>query len=247
MDTNTIVLGDCTNKDLLKESSIDLTVTSPPYNLDKPYNSTEDLTPYEDYLLFLDNVLANIYTWTKPTGRLCLNIPLDTTKNGPTPIYKDILNIALVNDWLYNTTIVWDKVATNRKTSWGSWMSASAPYVIAPVEIMLVLYKDDWKRNTKGTSTIGRDEFLAYTQGLWRFTGQSTKTFNHPAPFPEDLPYRCIQLFSYKEDTILDPFSGSGTTAKVAQDLKRNFVGIEIDPTYHKTSIQRLEANTSLF
>ena len=118
--------------------------------------------------------------------------------------------------------------------------------MIAPVELIVVLYKDQWKK-TNGTkqNDITRDEFMQWTNGVWVFNGESKKRIGHPAPFPKELPYRCIKLFSYKEDMVLDPFAGSGTTLVVAHALGRNAVGIEIDSNYFELAKQRLQRETS--
>lgn len=111
-------------------------------------------------------------------------------------------------------------------------MSASAPHVIAPVEVIIILYKDAWKRDHKGISTINREEFMEWTNGMWIFSG--AKKNGHPAPFPQELPKRCIRLFSYADDVIFDPFAGSGTTIITAIQNNRNSIGIELSGEYYK-------------
>lgn len=236
-----IILGDSLDKKLFKKQFIDLTVTSPPYNLDMDYNSNDDNLEYETYLEFTRKWLSNLYFWTKSTGRLCLNIPLDTNKGGQKGIGADITKIAQEVGWKYHTTIIWNEQNISRRTAWGSWKSASAPYVISPVELIVVLYKDVWKKAHKGTDDITREEFLEWTNGLWTFNGESAKKIGHPAPFPVTLPYRCIKMFSYKEDTIFDPFLGSGTTLLTAKELDRSAIGVEIDQEYYNLAKNRIE------
>ena len=233
--------GNSLDSSLFNGEFIDLTVTSPPYNLNIDYNSNDDSLPYVKYLTFTREWLTNVYAWTKSTGRLCLNIPLDTNKGGKRPVGADITNIATSLGWKYHTTIVWNESNISRRTAWGSWLSASAPHIIAPVELILVLYKDEWKKKDRGQSDTERDEFIQWTNGLWTFNGESAKRVGHPAPFPEELPLRCIKLFSYVGDTIFDPFMGSGTTGVVAHKTERRFKGVELDDEYFSLSVNRIE------
>lgn len=239
-DRYKIIIGDSTNKNLFRHPFIDLTVTSPPYNVDMAYNSTDDGSGYDSYLKFSNLWMKNLYKWTKPTGRFCLNIPLDKNKNGQQSVGADLTRIAKKIGWKYHSTVIWNEQNISRRTAWGSWLSASAPYVIAPVELIVILYKDVWKKNYKGESDISRDEFMAWTNGVWSFNGESAKRIGHPAPFPKELPKRCIKLFSYKNDLIFDPFLGSGTTGVVAKDLDRKFTGVEIDLEYKELALKRM-------
>lgn len=225
--------GNSLDECLFDKEFIDLTVTSPPYNVGIEYKSNDDTLAYEHYLDFSEKWLSNCYKWTKPQGRLLLNIPLDKNKGGNRSVGADLTTIAKTIGWKYHATIVWNEGNISRRTAWGSWMSASAPYVIAPVELIVVLYKDEWKK-TKGTtlSDVSRDDFMAWTNGVWTFNGESKTRIGHPAPFPRQLPYRCIKLFSYVNDVVFDPFCGSGTTLIEAHLNKRRAVGIELDKEY---------------
>ena len=98
--------------------------------------------------------------------------------------------------------------------------------------MIVVFYKKEWKKNYKGQSDILKQEFMDWTNGVWTFNGESKKRIGHPAPYPRELPKRCIKLFSYVGDTVLDPFLGSGTTAVACKRLGRKFIGIEIDKKY---------------
>ncbi|MHA1287035.1 MAG: DNA-methyltransferase [Candidatus Thorarchaeota archaeon] len=227
------------------ESSVDLIVTSPPYNLCVHYNSFEDNTTYEQYLDFTEKWLKKAYHLMKPDGRMCLNIPLDTSKGrkgaGFQSVYVDIVEIARKIGWKYFSTIVWNEGNISCRTAWGSWLSASAPYVIAPVEMVVILYKEKWKKINKGKSDITKEEFMEWTNGLWTFSGESKKRIGHPAPFPIELPKRCIKLFSYVGDTVLDPFLGSGTTLLACLETNRVGIGIDIDKTYCELARKRVE------
>jgi len=225
----------------ISNKSIDLIVTSPPYNVDIEYNSHNDKLSYRDYLNFSKNWLSRCFEWLKDDGRFCLNIPLDKNKGGQQSVGADLTTIAKDIGFKYHSTVVWNEGNISRRTAWGSWLSASAPYVIAPVELIVILYKKTWKK-TSGSreSDITKEEFMGWTNGLWTFSGESKKKIGHPAPFPIELPRRCIKLFSFVRDTILDPFMGSGSTLIAAYLSKRKGIGVEIDKNYCELAKQRL-------
>lgn len=227
------------NKKLLQKETLDLIITSPPYNVGIEYNSNADSNDYKEYLEFCKIWLKNCYFWAKNGARFCLNIPLDKNKGGQQSVGADLTQIAKKVGWKYHSTIIWNEGNISRRTAWGSWLSASAPYVIAPVELILVLYKGEWKKRYKGQSDIQRQEFMDWTNGLWTFNGESKKRIGHPAPFPRELPRRCIKLFSFVGDVVCDPFSGSGTTMIESYLNARQFVGIELDSTYCELSKNR--------
>jgi site-specific DNA-methyltransferase (adenine-specific) len=229
-----LIRGDSTDRHVLKKESVDLTVTSPPYNLGMAYSGdgADDELDYKEYLKFSKAWLSNCYNWTKPTGRLCLNIGLDKNKGGKRPTCADLTNIAMQVGWNYHATIIWNEGNISRRTAWGSWLSASAPHVIAPVEVIIVLHKGEWKRERQGENDITADEFKEWVLGTWTFNGESAKRVGHEAPFPAELPKRCIKLFSFKGDTVLDPFMGSGTTMIESIRLDRKVIGIERESHY---------------
>ena len=139
------------NDDILRitaipENYIDLIITSPPYNVDIHYNSHDDNLTYEDYLEFTQKWIKKCFDLTKDDGRFLLNVSLDKNKGGQKSVGADITKIAKDIGWKYHSTIIWNKGNISRHTAWGSYMSASAPYVIAPVELILVLYKNSWKK-----------------------------------------------------------------------------------------------------
>ncbi len=241
----TIINDDFLTTSTIPPDSIDLIVTSPPYNVDIHYESFRDDIPYEKYLEFTKKWLRKALRLVKPDGRMCLNIPLDKSKGrreeGFQSVYADILAIAKEIGWKYFSTIIWNESNISRRTAWGSWRSASAPYVIAPVEVIVVLYRNKWKKTSgSGISDITREEFIEWTNGMWTFSGESRKKVGHPAPFPLELPKRCIKLFSFVDDVILDPFLGSGTTLLACALLNRRGIGVEIDRKYCELAKNRL-------
>jgi site-specific DNA-methyltransferase (adenine-specific) len=242
--------ADCTNLSFIASDSIQLVVTSPPYNLGKDYGTARDDSTYHSYLEWVDRWMAELRRVLEPGGRVCLNIPLDINlafdskgKRGITkqPVLADFTELLVrQRGWIYNTTILWLEGNVSRRTAWGSWLSASDPWVNTAAEAILVLSKDRRKRPGRGRkSDVGREEFMKWTLGMWEFQGQNPREWGHPAPFPEQLPYRLIKLFSFTDDTILDPFLGSGTTAWVAKRLQRKAIGVEIAGAYCEIAKKR--------
>ena len=241
-DDITIINDDILKTTLIHSGSVDLVVTSPPYNVDIQYNSHKDDVSYIEYLEFSEKWMARCHDFLKDDGRFCLNVPLDKNKGGQQSVGADLTTLAKKIGYKYHSTVVWNEGNISRRTAWGSWMSASAPFVIAPVELVIILYKDTWKK-TSGSkkSDVTRDEFMNWTNGLWTFNGESKKRIGHPAPFPLELPRRCIKMFSYVGDTVLDPFMGSGTTLIAAGMLGRKGIGVEVDKGYCKAAKARIE------
>jgi site-specific DNA-methyltransferase (adenine-specific) len=143
-----IINGDMFTIKKIAAGSIDLIVTSPPYNVDIQYNSHNDKLTYDDYRDFSRRWMKRCFTWLKNDGRFCLNIPLDKNKGGQQSVGADLTTIAKKIGFSYHSTIVWNEGNISRRTAWGSWMSASAPYVIAPVELIVILYKKSWKKTS---------------------------------------------------------------------------------------------------
>jgi site-specific DNA-methyltransferase (adenine-specific) len=248
---------DSTDLSFLGEQSVQLVVTSPPYNLGKDYGTARDDATYLSYLDWVGQWSRQLYRVLEPGGRLCLNIPIDINlsfddggKRGTRklPVLADFTQLLLRElGFVYNTTILWLEGNISRRTAWGSWLSASDPWVNTAAEAILVLSRDHRQRDGKGKTTdISREEFMEWTLGIWTFPGQNTSQHSHPAPFPEELARRLIKLFSFREDLILDPFLGSGTTCRVAKTLGRRSIGIEIDQRYCKIAANRCRQHVLL-
>ncbi len=178
---------------IIKRNFVDLIVTSPPYNVGIEYNQYADGTSYDEYLRFSRQWLREAFRVLKDDGRMCLNIPLDKNKGGNKSVTADLTCLAKQVGFQYYSTIIWNEGSISRRTAWGSYLSASAPYVIAPVEVIVVLYKKHWKKLKRGISDIEKQEFMDWTNGLWRFNGEKKSRVGHPAPFPVELPKRCIK------------------------------------------------------
>ena len=245
-----------TDLSFLAPGSVQLVVTSPPYNLGKDYGTARDDATYRAYLDWVRQWGGEIERVVEPGGRLCLNIPIDINvsfaedqKRGTTklPVLADFTSMLLRDlDFVYNTTIVWLERNVSKRTAWGSWRSASDPWVNTAAEAILVLSRGHRKRRgANRTSDVGREEFMEWTLGIWDFAGENPNRFGHPAPFPEELPRRLIKLFSFCEDLILDPFLGSGTTCRVAKSLGRRSIGVEIDPAFCAIAADRCRQHPS--
>jgi len=232
----------------IPNESVDLIVTSPPYNVGIKYNSYDDKITYKKYLEFSHKWLSRCFKWLKNDGRLCLNVLLNKNKENRQSMGADFTTIAKKIGYKYHSTIIWNKRNVSQNTAWGSWLSASAPYIISPVELILVLYKNNWKKNSGSRKNdITKQEFINWTYGVWSFNGQSKRgAWNHPAPFPVELPKRCIKLFSFVGDVVLDPFMGSGTTMIASILHNRKGIGIEIDSKYCEIAKKRILKETKL-
>jgi site-specific DNA-methyltransferase (adenine-specific) len=146
--------------------------------------------------------------------------------------------------FLMRGEIIWNKASSaSQSTAWGSWQSASNPVLRDIHEYILVFSKSNFKRDRGSKeNSIDRDEFLDWTKSVWSFPAVSAKKIGHPAPFPEELPHRLIQLYSFSGDVILDPFAGSGTTCLAAARDGRHYIGYDTDEEYIKLSRDRIEA-----
>ncbi len=237
-----IIHGDA--REILKrlpENSIHLMVTSPPYNVGKEYD--EDLTLGE-YLDFIEDVMKEVYRILVWGGRVCFNVA-NLGRKPYIPLHAYLIERFEKIGFLFRGEIIWDKgdAVSGSSTAWGTWMSASNPILRDQHEYIIVLSKGDFKRKkSKGKrDTITREEFLEYTRSVWRFPPESAKRVGHPAPFPEELPYRCIQLYTFEGDVVLDPFAGSGTTCVVAAKTGRHYICIDINEEYVKIATQRIK------
>ncbi|MCB2210176.1 site-specific DNA-methyltransferase [bacterium] len=224
--------------DALPDSSIHLMVTSPPYNAQKEYD--EDLS-LDDYLDLLGRVWAETYRVLVPGGRVCINVA-NLGRKPYLPLHSFIIDQLVQIGFLMRGEVIWNKAASaSPSTAWGSWLSASNPVLRDVHEYILVFSKSSFKR-PKGDreNTIAKADFLEWTKSVWQFQAVQARQIGHPAPFPEELPHRCIQLFSYKDDVVLDPFAGSGTTCLAAKRDDRHFIGYDIQEDYCRLAEERL-------
>lgn len=223
----------------LPDRSVHLMITSPPYNVGKEYDA--DLT-LEEYLAFLERVMREVYRVLVPGGRACVNAA-NLGRKPYIPMNGLIAKSMIDLGFLMRGEIIWDKAASaSTSTAWGSWQSPSNPTLRDTHEYILVFSKGTFKRpKIEGReSTISKEEFLEYTKSVWGFASESAKKVGHPAPFPVELPYRLIQLYTYSNEVILDPFMGSGQTALAARKTGRHFVGYELNEEYLRLANERI-------
>ncbi len=225
----------------LPDNSVHLMVTSPPYNVGKEYDENFTL---EEYLDFLVRVWREVHRVLVPGGRACVNIA-NLGRKPYIPLHALIIRDMLEIGFLMRGELIWNKAASAAgSTAWGSWKSPANPTLRDVHEYILVFSKDTFSRkNLHGReSTISKEEFLEYTKSVWTFGAESARKLGHPAPFPVELPYRLIQLYTYKGEVVLDPFMGSGQTAIAALKAQRHYVGYEIDDGYVKLAEKRINS-----
>lgn len=221
---------------------VDLTITSPPYNAGIDYGgSYNDNKPLEEYLGFIKSVMTELYRVTKHGGRCVINVANNGRKPYiPLSSYINIMAIEL--GFLCRGEIIWDKGASvGASCAWGSWCSPSNPSLRDVHEYILVYSKGDYKHDEKREATLTADEFTENTKSIWRMQTASAKALQHPAPYPIILPTKIMRLFTFKEDVVLDPFIGSGTTAIAAMREHRHFIGFELNKEYFDKACKRIE------
>ncbi len=226
--------------DELPDHSVHLMITSPPYNVQKEYD--EDLS-LSDYRALLKTVFQETYNKLATGGRACINVA-NLGRKPYIPLHSYIIEDMQELGYLMRGEIIWNKAAgAGASTAWGSWMSAANPVLRDVHEYILVFSKGAFARK-KGQkeNSIQKEDFLEWTKSVWNFPTVSAKKIGHPAPFPEELPHRLIQLYTFKDDVVLDPFCGSGTTCVAAKKSGRHYVGYDISPEYVALAQQRLVA-----
>jgi len=236
-----ILCQDSRNMRNIPDSSIHLMVTSPPYNVGKEYDEDLDLN---DYFELLRDVFKETYRVLVIGGRSCVNIA-NIGRKPYIPYHKFIMDVMFEIGFFMRGEVIWNKGAgAGVSTAWGSWQSPSNPTLRDTHEYILIFSKEKFSRRKKKKkeATISKEEFLDYTKSIWEFPPESAKKVGHPAPFPVELPYRCIQLYTYKGEIVLDPFCGVGSTAIAAIMSDRHFVCLDNDPEYVEKAITRINS-----
>ena len=236
---NKIILGSAENMKELPDNSVHLMITSPPYNVSKEYD--EDLS-LKEYLQLLENSFKETFRVLVNGGRACINVA-NLGRKPYIPLSDYISQMMIDIGFNMRGEIIWNKAASaSPSTAWGSWQSAANPILRDIHEYILIFSKGDYKREKgKKENTITKKQFMEWTKSIWTMNAESARRIGHPAPFPEELPYRLIQLYSFKGDIVLDPFMGSGTTAVAAIKSERKFVGYDISQDYIDLAEKRLK------
>jgi len=237
---NQIFLKSSTKMSELPDKTIHLMITSPPYNVSKDYDENLSL---EEYLNFLNKVFSETYRVLVNGGRACINIA-NIGRKPYIPLSDYISKMMIDIGFLMRGEIIWNKSASSgTSTAWGSWCSPSNPTLRDVHEYILIFSKGAYKREKQDKKiTIQKEQFIEWTKSIWNMNTESARKIGHPAPFPEELPFRLMQLYSFENDIVLDPFMGSGTTAVVGLKNSRRFVGYEINEDYVKIANERISS-----
>lgn len=252
-------------KNHIADNFIDIIITSPPYNVAHKYENYNDDLDFQSYLNIMRDIFKECYRVLKQDGRICVNVPFAVKNRDSKEVrFLSIYITQILNEIGFKEfeLITWHKGKDikhfqGNNTAWGSWKSPSCPSFRPLGEAVLVFYKGD--RIHKGNSAnidISSEEFKEWTKNIWYFDESSKQGFEnilcasnnakkdlHPAPYPEELIERLLKIYSYQNDIVLDPFNGTGTTTYVANQLHRQFIGIELSSKYCKIAIERLQKN----
>ena len=269
IETGKIINGDCIEvMKTFPEGSIDLLVTSPPYNVNIAYDVHKDDLPMDEYYEWSKDWLREAFRVLKDDGRIAVNVPneLNVQERGGRILFVAEFWMMMKEVGFKFSGLV-DLTENSphrvRQTAWGSWMSASAPYVYNPKECVIIAYKKSSKKLTKGVSQwLGtptevtnedgkvrtkmvyqdedKKEFMNLVFGRWEYFADTRSLTK--ATFSMDIPSKAIKILSYKNDIVLDPFMGSGTSAFAAELLDRRWIGIELSPGYTEIARKRVQA-----
>ena len=223
----------------LPDNSVHLMVTSPPYNVGKLYDKELSL---DEYRGFLSNVWKEVERVLVPGGRVCINVA-NLGRRPYIPLHAFIIEDMHKLGFLMRGEIIWDKGASvSSSIAWGTYLSAKNPVLRDAHEYILIFSKQSFTRGIKENmkSTISKEEFIELTKSIWSFNAESATRIGHPAPFPLELPLRCIKLYTFEGENVLDPFMGSGTTALASMLLNRHYIGYDVSKDYVDLAQKRI-------
>jgi site-specific DNA-methyltransferase (adenine-specific) len=266
---NKVINGDCIEvMKEMPESFVDLIVTSPPYGVNIAYDTHDDDMEINQYLEFTRNWMSEAYKVLKDDGRIALNIPYEINrqeKGGRIFLVSEVYQVMKEIGFKFYGIVDLEEDSPHRSktTAWGSWMSPSSPYIYNPKECVILAYKKHHIKKVKGqpqwkgvpTQIEQEDgtfknkivyqeedkrEFMELVFGQWKYLNDSRPMTK--ATFSMDIPTKAIKILSYKNDIVLDPFNGSGTSCVAAETLDRRWIGIELSPNYTEIARQRIQA-----
>jgi site-specific DNA-methyltransferase (adenine-specific) len=244
IENNKIYNEDCLKTlKSMEDNSVDLILTSPPYNIGIDYDSYDDKKDWKEYYKWCGEWLEQCYRVLKSDGRIAIDhyLSLGTAQYRTAPIAK-LYNIMDDIGFKHHSIAVWTDITLAKRTAWGSWLSASSPYINSPYEGVIIDYKDKWKKENKGESTIKKEDFIKLTRGVWDIKTETRGLTK--ANFSIDFASKIINLLSYKDDVVYDPFMGSGTTAIACIRNGRKYIGSEISPNYWEIANDRIKVET---
>ena len=268
METGRIINGDCIKiMKTLSEGCIDLVVTSPPYNCGIKYDTHIDDLPMNEYWSWTREWLTETYRLIKDDGRVSINIPYEVNvqdRGGRVFFVSEFYQIMKEVGFKFFGIVDLEEDSPHRSktTAWGSWMSPSSPYIYNPKECVILAYKKNHIKKVKGEpewkgapteieqedGTLkkkivyeekDKKEFMELVFGQWNYFAD-TKSLTK-ATFSMDIPTKAIKILSYKNDVVLDPFAGSGTSLVAAEILDRRWLGIELSENYTKVAQKRVQ------
>ena len=268
LETNRIIQGDCvTEMSKLPESTVDLIVTSPPYNVGIDYDSHDDRMMMDEYWEWTEQWLTQAYRLIKDDGRVAINIPYEVNvqdRGGRVLFMSEFWAVMKKVGFKFYGLVDLDENSPHRSktTAWGSWMSPSSPYIYNPKECVVLAYKKDRIKKIKGESqwkgelvdleqedgTIkqkmmyqdeDKKEFMSLVYGQWEYFADTKQQTK--ATFSMDIPLKAIKILTYKTDIVLDPFTGSGTSLVAAEVSGRRWIGIELSENYTKVATDRVQ------
>ena len=269
IETGKIINGDCVEvMKTLPDSCIDLLVTSPPYGANIKYDVYDDGIPMDEYWEFTKQWLSGVYRLLKDDGRVAINVPIEMNvqERGGRILFNAEFWMMMKQvgfKFFGMVDLTEDSPHRVRQTAWGSWMSASCPYIYNPKECIILAYKKTNKKLTKGESQWkgvptdieqpdgliknkmvyqddDKKEFMNLVFGRWEYFADTRSLTK--ATFSMDIPSKAIKILTYKNDIVLDPFMGSGTSAFAAELLDRRWLGIELSPDYTEIARKRVQA-----
>jgi site-specific DNA-methyltransferase (adenine-specific) len=266
-----VVIGDCIEvMSTMPEGSVDLIVTSPPYGVGIAYDVHDDDMVWQEYVNFTKSWMGEAYRVLKDDGRIALNIPYEINrqdKGGRIFMVAEIWQIMKEIGYKFFGVVDLEEESPHRSrtTAWGSWMSPSAPYIYNPKECVVLAYKKHHVKKVKGqpqwvgeptqvqdlkdpavwrNKTIYHDDdkkdFISLVFGQWKYFADTRSLTK--ATFSMDIPTKAIKILTYKNDVVLDPFAGSGTSLVAAETLDRRWVGIELSSNYAEIAQKRVNA-----